>query len=106
MKISGRQATDEVVLERLDGSFCCVDAMIRGFDKLPLASLSFQEGFDGSCCVVVCHVEFWFVAFGLEFVEHFFECCDDCSVFDVWAWLSKTSISVVIIRDKISLHVF
>ena len=103
MKVSGRQSTDEVVLECLDGSFCCVDAMIRWLDKLPLASLSFQEGFDGPCCLVVCHVEGWFVAFGLEFVEHFFECCDDSGIFEVWARFSKNSISVIIIRDKI-LH--
>ena len=80
MEVGRRYPTDEVVFECLDGPFCCVDAMIRGLNKLPLASLSFQEGFDGSCCLVICHVELWCVALGLEFVEHFFECCYDSCI--------------------------
>ena len=97
MEISGRQSTDEVVLERLDGSLCCVDVMIRGFYELPLASLSFQEGFDGTCCLVVCHIELWLV-------EYFLECCYDSGIFEVWARFGKNSISVIIIRNEISLH--
>ena len=104
VKISGQQSTDEVVLERLDGSFCFVDAMIRGFNELPLASLSFQEGFDGTCRLVVCHVELWLVALVLEFVEHFFECCYGSGIFEVWARFGKHDISVIIIHDKIRLH--
>ena len=39
------EATDEVVLERLDGPSGRIDAVVCRFDKLPFAVLLLEEGF-------------------------------------------------------------
>ena len=79
--------------------------MVGGLNKLPLASLSLQESFDGCWRLIIRHIKSGCIAFGFQFVEHFFKRYDDCIVFEVWAPLSKSSISIIIVRHSISLDV-
>ena len=65
----------------LDGPLGCVDAMVCWFDKLPLAILLLEEGFDGFGALVVGDVECRFVPFIFQFVEYRFECLDDGLIF-------------------------
>ena len=51
--ICGAEATDEVVFESLDGSFCGVDAGIVGLDKLNGAVMGGGKCFDGSHSLIV-----------------------------------------------------
>ena len=49
--------TDEVVLEGLDGAFCCVDSMVVRLDKLYRSILGSHEGLDGHRSLVICDIE-------------------------------------------------
>ena len=57
------EATDEVVLECLDGPFNGIHTVVCWFHELPSASLLFWVFFDGSCGLVVHHINCRLYAF-------------------------------------------
>ena len=98
------EATDEVILEYLDGLLGCIDAVICWFKKLPFAVLLLEEGFDRLHTLIVCHVECWLVSFIFEFVEDGLKGGDDLIIIKVVGRLSKDIVCVVVVCNKEVLH--
>ena len=75
--ISCAEATDEMVFERLDGTFSCVNSVVCWFDKLPSAALFCQILFDWRGGLIVSDIKGRLETLVLELGEHFFERCDN-----------------------------
>ena len=63
-----------MILEYLDGPFRRVDAVITWLNKLPLASLCFQEFREGLCHLVVGDIKRGLVPVVFEFLKYLLEC--------------------------------
>ena len=89
-----------MVLVGLDGALCYVDAVVCRFDKLPLAILLLEEGFDGLGALVIGDVKGRFVSFIFQLVEHRFESFDDGLIFQITDWLCKNVVGVIVVCNK------
>ena len=98
--VCGAQATDEVVFECADGSFCGVTTVTAGGSKLYGKFLFLQkvQKFLGN--FVVQHVECWFQATRCEFLKHRLGRCDLTILSSCFHRFSKNVVAVVVIADK------
>ena len=97
------KATDEVVLECLDGPFCRVHTVIVWLYELPLAFLLLQKYLEWLGRLIIRDIQEWFVPLGHKRFVDLLERLDDRFICDIWDWFCKNVVIVVIVRDEIVL---
>ena len=90
-----------MILECLDVPFCRVDAVITRLDKVPLASLRFQEFLKGPCRLVVCDIKRGFVPSVFEFLKYLLECLYDGGVGYIFDWDGEDIICIIVVCHEI-----
>ena len=92
-----------MILECLDGPFRRVDAVITRLDKLPLASLRFQEFLEGPCRLVVGDIKCGFVPFIFELLKYLLECLYNGGIGYILDWEGEDIIRIIVLCHKIIL---
>ena len=75
LRIRCAEPADKMVLERLNGTFGGIHAMIVGLDKLDRSVVLLHEGFDWRGCLIVGDVEHWGVSLVREQLMHLCKGC-------------------------------
>ena len=74
--------------------------MVGWFHELPLAVLLGQIFLAGLCCLIVGHIEFWFVALPLEVSKDFIKSFQNSIVFQILDWNCVDIVAVIIVGDE------
>ena len=82
--VGGCEATDEVVLEGLDGAFGRVHSVVVGLNKLPLALFGLEERLEGHSCLVVGDVQQGLMPLLDQDVEDALQGVNDGFVLHIW----------------------
>ena len=86
-----------MVFERLNYTFSRIDSVVMGLNKLVRAIFLHKEFLDDLTCLIVQHIEGWFIPLALEVLEGLFECCTDGAALKNFHWLHQYCISGVVI---------
>ena len=97
------KATDEVVLERLDGSLSRVYSVIVWLYELPFAFFLLQKYLEWLGRLIICDIQEWLVPLGHKRLVDLLERLDDRIIRHVWDRFGKNVVIVVIVRDEVVL---
>ena len=106
IRVGCAQATDEVVLERLDCAFCRIDLVVVWLHKLPFAFVLLEVSFERLDCLIVCDIELGLMSFVNELCKNLVKCLNDGCVLQIVYWFRKYCICVIIIRHEKILIAF
>ena len=98
--ISGGKAAYEMILEGLDGTFCCIYLVVIWFHELPFTLFRLEKNLEGHSCLIVCDIEEGPVPLVDKDLEDALEGGDNGVVFYIRDALRKCVIVVIIICNE------